>query len=231
MLFAKQLSDHRSRSPIQPLGQNDRPTESVLARQGQTVVLSWPIEQTSRRNIPAPLTRLLVSAAAGLSHCVGSAFPNLLSVVLSWAIAEMMAGCAAYAQAMYPDLAPATVEPQRAMAMPRGRSSAIAHLSLVSSHTTDGIRRREALLPRGASPVAAQQPKPAQQLEPSPAPRVTWPASLGLFVAACGAKLRLALERRQAIAELRDLDERSLRDIGISYGEIEDVVRHGAKRE
>jgi uncharacterized protein YjiS (DUF1127 family) len=231
MSFANQLSDHRSRSPIQPLGQiDDRPTESLLARRGDTVILSWPIEETPRRNIPAPLSRLLVSAAAGFSHCVGSAFPNLVSVVLSWAIAEMLAACAAYAQAMYPALAPAEAsEPQRAMAMPRGRSSAIAHLSLVSSGTTDGIRRREALLPRGPSPLAA--PEPTQQPKPSPAPRTTWPASLGLLVAACGAKLRLALERRRAIAELRDLDERSLRDIGISYSEIKEVVRHGAKRE
>jgi len=240
MTFAKQLSDHRSRSPIQLLGQiDDRPAENPHAGRGQTVILSWPVEEAPRRNIPAPLTRLVVSAAAGFSHCAGSAFPNFLSVIVSWAIAEMLAGCAAYAQAMYPALLPLeAAEPQPAEAMARGRSGATAHLSLVSSNTTDGIRRREPLLPRGPSPAAgepAQRPNtlPAVSLPAVSSPAAThqrWPVSLGLFVAAAGARLRLAFERRRAIAELRDLDARSLRDIGISYSDIKYVVRHG-KRE
>jgi uncharacterized protein YjiS (DUF1127 family) len=227
MSFVKQLSDHRSRSPIQPLGPiDDRPTENLLASRGRTVILSWPIEETPRRNIPAPLSRLLVSAVAGFSHCAGTVFPNFLSVILSWVIAEMLAGCAAYAEAMYPALLPAeAAEPQRVLAM-HGRSNAIAHLSLVSSNTTDGIRRRQPLSPRGPSSVA-NQPAQASSL----VLHVTWLTSLGLFVAACRAKVSLALEQRRAIAELRDLDERSLRDIGISYSDIGYVVRHGTKRE
>jgi len=39
------------------------------------------------------------------------------------------------------------------------------------------------------------------------------------------------VERRRAIAELRALDDRALRDIGVYRCNIEQFARHGARRE
>jgi len=44
-------------------------------------------------------------------------------------------------------------------------------------------------------------------------------------------KIREGNARRRAIAELRSLDDRSLRDIGISRGDIGYIARYGARPE
>jgi uncharacterized protein YjiS (DUF1127 family) len=61
--------------------------------------------------------------------------------------------------------------------------------------------------------------------------RLPWFVQLLVFTRACRSQIRKAREQRQAIAELRRFDDRSLRDIGISACDIEYIVRHGARRE
>jgi uncharacterized protein YjiS (DUF1127 family) len=48
-----------------------------------------------------------------------------------------------------------------------------------------------------------------------------------LFIQACTRRLAAERGRRSAILQLRGLDDRTLRDIGIHRGEIEFVVRNG----
>jgi len=55
--------------------------------------------------------------------------------------------------------------------------------------------------------------------------------ALGIFIAACALRIRRARARRQAIAELRGLDDRTLRDIGLSASDIEYIVWRDMGRE
>ncbi len=134
-------------------------------------------------------TRLAKTAAA-FAHMATEAVCDLLLAVTSMIIAEAMAGCAAYAEALYP--IPPALEPSEPEPVPVPRAA-------------PGDRGRVA--------------------------RPHWNVSLGASIATCWSRIRKAQERRQAIAELRALDDRALRDIGLSYGDIEYVVRRGARRE
>jgi uncharacterized protein YjiS (DUF1127 family) len=55
----------------------------------------------------------------------------------------------------------------------------------------------------------------------------SWYAAISTPAIALLSKLRQVRERRRAIAELQNLDDRSLRDIGICRGEIENLIRRG----
>ena len=48
--------------------------------------------------------QLRVKAVAGFAACAAAAFPNFLLAVMSWTFAQVLAGCAAYGEAMYPGL-------------------------------------------------------------------------------------------------------------------------------
>ena len=63
------------------------------------------------------------------------------------------------------------------------------------------------------------------------APRNGRTISLKVMVAACWSRIRRAQARRRAIEELRDMDDRALRDIGISRWDIAYIVRYGVRRE
>jgi hypothetical protein len=45
---------------------------------------------------------LMTKAATGLAICSEAAVANILLAVMSWMFAQALAGCAAYAEAMYP---------------------------------------------------------------------------------------------------------------------------------
>src|SRR5262249_12829681 len=71
------------------------------------VVTVSPLRDKERvRPVPGAWSRLALRAAT-LGHCAGHALPSLLLAMLSWAIAEVLAGCAAYAEALYPVPVPA----------------------------------------------------------------------------------------------------------------------------
>ena len=54
------------------------------------------------RAIYAAGSALMTRAAAGLAICSEVAVPNILLAVMSWMFAQALAGCAAYAEAIYP---------------------------------------------------------------------------------------------------------------------------------
>jgi hypothetical protein len=56
------------------------------------------------RAIAAAAAGFVTKAIVGFAACGEAAFPRLLFMVMSWTIAEVLAGCAAYAVAMHPCL-------------------------------------------------------------------------------------------------------------------------------
>lgn len=162
----------------------------------------------------ASSSALMVKAAAGLAACAEAAFPNLLLAVMSWTIAHALAGCAAYAEAMYPGV----FQPDEQInhrhpagefeAPDQPRPSPPAQVSATAVQT--GYMAR---------PEAARADSPG------------WGASLTSLVAGFRSAIRRRRDRRLAILELRALDDRSLRDIGISRCDIEYFVRRGDRCE
>ena len=45
---------------------------------------------------------MMVTTVAGFAACAEVAFPNFLLAVVSWIFAQVLEGCAAYGEAMYP---------------------------------------------------------------------------------------------------------------------------------
>jgi uncharacterized protein YjiS (DUF1127 family) len=149
----------------------------------------------------------------------------LLLGFFSWAVAELIAGFAAYAEAMYsPPASKALVpietqvtdaslgaKPSRKLMMMQVNGSAGCSIQVRSG-------TRTAALPTEWHGHGARA-------------HTNWLVSLWRIVSAWWSSMRQAVERRRAIAELRALDDRALRDIGVYRCHIEQIARHGARPE
>jgi len=106
MPFAKPLPSASSSSRIRALRLIDHDIASERASKSddlsQTSLLSFPRQKAPRRTIRWAVSRLMAEVIAFSAHA-GSALPSVPIAILSWLIAEFFAGCAAYAQAMYPN--------------------------------------------------------------------------------------------------------------------------------
>jgi len=214
MQFEKQLSG--GRSPLVLVSRGDGSSGypiHVRAYNGDRALRSSSRDDRRWRATMAASSALMMKAAVGFAAFTESAFPNLLFAVMSWTIAQAVAGCAAYAQAMNPisepderiDHRPPTGEfdgPGQTQPSPRARSSATA-------------------VPAGyiARTEAARTNSPA------------WGTSVRSLLAGFQSRIRRGHRRRLAIMELRALDDRSLRDIGISRCDIEYLARRGDRCE
>jgi uncharacterized protein YjiS (DUF1127 family) len=193
MPFIKHLSDRRSSFRARlPRRTDPRPLRRAHGGNDVAGIIALRPNRAPKRQKPATLSLLMLKAAA-LSSCAGNALPSLLFAISSWAIAEVIAGCAAYAQAAY--VAP----------LPEPAQSLKARATDVHA------------------PVVA-----TRALPPLLSPR--W-VSLGALLAACWTVIRKARQRRQLVAELWKLDDRTMRDIGVSRCDIVHLKRHGAGRE
>src|SRR5262249_2790067 len=104
LTFAKHTSDRRSRAQIRPLRAEPH---QIQVRQGHAAPPPISVPHGGRvRPAPPACPSLTVKAATTLSYCAGQALPALLLGVFSWAVAELLAGFAAYAEAMYSPPAP-----------------------------------------------------------------------------------------------------------------------------
>jgi uncharacterized protein YjiS (DUF1127 family) len=165
---------------------------------------------------------------------VGHAFPNLPIAILSWLISEFFAGCAAYAEAMYPVFPPVDdpinrCDPVPPAAPPSSNppSRARPGLKLVpatsasSGYSLDGDR---AML---VAPQAHRRSSLGADRLARPVSKQSDGSSASIRGATCAllSKLRTARAERRAMNELADVDDRTLRDIGLCRGEIEIAVR------
>jgi uncharacterized protein YjiS (DUF1127 family) len=228
MPFAKSSPYHRSRSQIEPARRtNPRPVQEPNSNGERALVI--PLSHGRKPSRPAAMTTsaMTVKAVTRISHFAEHTLPNLMVAVFSWIITETLAGCTAYAESLYP--IPPVPEAVEAAPDEAPRRRAADHLSLVSIHARLGV-------------VSGEQPTLAPALDPTegnsfaPAerqPGALWRrcSALGMFIAACALRIRRARARRQAIAELRGLDDRSLRDIGLSASDIEYIVWRDTGRE
>jgi uncharacterized protein YjiS (DUF1127 family) len=222
MPFAKSLSHHRTRSQIEPARRINQRSDVDSDR-----ALVIPLSRAPTRPAAITMRAKMVKAVATLADFAGNAFPNLLVAIVTWVVKETLDGCAAYAEALYgvpfssevAEPAPAEIPPRQA---PR-------HLSLVAIHARDDFASRlnpaSAVIPVSVGDEALTRPGRKRGV------LSRWRTALGIFIVAFGCRIRLARERRQAIAELRALDDRALRDIGLSASDIEYIARNGARRE
>jgi uncharacterized protein YjiS (DUF1127 family) len=228
MPFAKSSPYHRSRSQIEPARRTSQRAVQDLNSSGErALVIPLSHGRTPSRPAAMTMSAMTVKAVTRISHFAEHTLPNLMVAVFSWIITETLAGCTAYAESLYP--IPPAKEAVEAAPDETPRRRAADRLSLVSIHARLGV-------------VNSEQPTLAPTLDqtdsdsiaqPERQPGALWRrcSALGIFIAACALRIRRAHARRQAIAELRGLDERSLRDIGLSASDIEYIVWRDTGRE
>jgi uncharacterized protein YjiS (DUF1127 family) len=218
MTFAHHAFDRRPRAQIRPRRAEPRPVEDLRRGHAGTQIISPPRHEARAQPASSAWSSLTVKAATTLSYSAGPALPALLFAFVSWVVAEILSGCAAYAEAMY--------------APPAAKG-------LVAAPTKPGLNRMT-MQANGGSAGHSHQARPGTRAAALPpaewrnerrAVRADWRVSLTQVVVACWSSLCRSWDRRRAIGELRSLDDRSLRDIGISRSDIEYIVRYGARRE
>jgi uncharacterized protein YjiS (DUF1127 family) len=220
MQFEKQLSRDRSSFASARVRANryrDRGSRYSAYPTGDIITLRpSTADDTSWRALSAAMSTVMTRAAAGLAVCSEAAFPNVLLAVLSWTFAQALAGCAAYAEAMYPGLADAHSGHGNGGQLPEQMPSA----------AKEQISRAAAVsLPRQIAPGALAVETECTARSEQARPAVSIP-SIASLIGRFRSRLRRRRERRLAIAELQALDERGLRDIGISRSDIAYIVRH-----
>ena len=226
MTFVKHTSDRRSRAQIRPLRRAEpHPIQDL--RRGHAAPLVFPVPQYGARvrRAPPAWSSLTLKAATILSYCAGPALPALLLGFFSWAVAELLAGFAAYAEAMYSPPAPKALVPIETQATdaPRGAKRS-RNVMMMQVNSSAGCSNQ-------VRPGARTAALPAEWHGHGARAHPNRHVSLWRIASAWWSSLRQAVERRRAVAELRALDDRALRDIGIYRCNIEHVVRHGAQRE
>jgi hypothetical protein len=183
---------------------------------------------------------------AGLMPFAGHAgvLPSLAIAIVSWIVAETLAGCAAYARAMYPALAlddladpvgPKPSEPRQFEPRPpvSGRpKNARPTLRVISSGDPDGTGRTKAsqLLDAAQSRID-DGTDPVLRREQKSGARAGWRAAIITAAIGLWSKIRRARVRRRSNADVQSLDERSRRDLGISRFDVVSIVRCGGGPE
>lgn len=220
-----------------------RPAYAELVGEDRTLTTSSK-EMTSWQTVSTAGFGLLLKASTRLVGSIGTAFPDFLFAILSFIATEFLLGCAAYAEAMYPGMAALNQggddpdpegergNPQQAPRQPAGLAPGVRpNLFLVARNDSFGddsilVAARPQPVDVGcAADDNVAQPRPAQAARPG------LRASIARLMTACLSGFRSERARRQAIMELRGLDDRVRRDIGISCCDIEYLASHGDPRE
>ncbi|WP_291692620.1 DUF1127 domain-containing protein [Bradyrhizobium sp.] len=144
-------------------------------------------------------------------------------------VAEVLAGCATYAEAMY-CIPPATLHHEGAAECASSRPSLPSHgpargkpdlrviLGNGSSHTEP---------PKDLPQAAGEGADRAADAEQPPAIATGWRIAIAAPAVRLMAKWQRAQSRRRALAELRGLDDPTLRDVGLTRSDIEYAARQG----
>jgi uncharacterized protein YjiS (DUF1127 family) len=142
----------------------------------------------------------------------------------------MLDGCAAYAYAMYgiPDGIDGETSDGAEPSRPSVAAPALSRppLQVFSLDREPNIRAAKILLLDTARPypVVEREARSGQ----TPGARSGWRAAIALALL-LPSIIEKVYARHQAIAELKSLDDRSLRDMGISRADIRYIVKHGAR--
>jgi uncharacterized protein YjiS (DUF1127 family) len=188
-------------------------TEGCRAGEGR-LIRTRPEQNRSWRIIPAAAFGVSARLVGGLAACGEIAFSGFLLAFMSWTIAQVLAGCAAYAQAMYP----CEIEDES-----RARMDSPACAP-----------RESVPLPQWRKPQSVAAVFAVDCVVQSETPRVDppgWSASIASLWGELRSRISRQRARRLTIAELCALDDRSLRDIGLCRGDIEHIARHGDRCE
>ena len=230
MQFEKQF--HGGRSPFVLTGHGDE------ANRYSTEISALPAsseDSAPRRSTVAAAARFMVKAAA----CA----EDFLLTVVSWTFAQALAGCAAYGEAMYPGFVGAGEpvdqrDPARGTPSEHGNpnqlQSRTSGLSEISPIANDGIRGRAPFLvsrQTRSSAAALVKTEHIERSERTHAAVAGWSPSIASFLASLRSRIRCGRDSRLTIAKLRALDDRRLRDIGISRSDIEHLAGRGDRCE
>jgi uncharacterized protein YjiS (DUF1127 family) len=203
----------------------------------ETSLLPFPRQEPPRRTVRGAVSRLMAETVAFSVHA-GSVVPNVPIAIISWLIAEFFAGCAAYAQAMYPVFPPEDDidrgDSVRPAASHPGRARGRPVLRLVPATAERGSERDGAVAFPARNQPGVHAPYRAEfllQPEPARTARADWGASFRAAATALLSKMRISRARRRATVELESIDDRTLRDIGICRGDIEAVIGQGSRWE
>ena len=230
MQFEKQF--HGGRSPFVLTGHGDE------ANRYSTEISALPAsseDSAPRRSTVAAAARFMVKAAASAE--------DFLLTVVSWTFAQALAGCAAYGEAMYPGFVGAGEpvdqrDPARGTPSEHGNpnqlQSRTSGLSEISPIANDGIRGRAPFLvsrQTRSSAAALVKTEHIERSERTHAAVAGWSTSIASFLASLRSRIRCGRDSRLTIAKLRALDDRRLRDIGISRSDIEHLAGRGDRCE
>jgi hypothetical protein len=179
-----------------------------------------------RRTIFAAGADLMLKAAARCGVCADLAFANFPIAIVSWIVTQFFAGCAAYAEAMYPSIAylpeNETAERSRSESPACGKSGRSPGLApnlreLSSFAIDDGMRlpvagRTPSVVAR---PIGTAKIVQLDVMRRAPSGRLV---SITLIVTAWLSRRRRPRGGRPSIVELRN-HRRALRGAGLSrYG-------------
>jgi uncharacterized protein YjiS (DUF1127 family) len=189
-------------------------------------------DDTSRHAISAAAASgVMAMAVRGLAAWNETAFPRLVFAIISWTMEQALAGCIAYAEAMYSvDLS----EPMDGHAPAAGQQPENGQLRSQTSGPSELLPVANSGI-GGDSPASSQTRSSAATLEAAYLVRsetaraapLGWSASITALLAKFRSRIRRERDSRLAIAELRALDDRTLRDLGISRCDIEYFARPG----
>jgi uncharacterized protein YjiS (DUF1127 family) len=237
MLALKQLPYDSSSSPHRaPRRLDGHAAARERSSSSDKAPLSLRPQEKPQRTFLAASSRLFAETFARIPVHAGSTFLNVILAVFSWVTAEFLAGCAAYAAAWHPTpmiaegcvARRAPVPPPASTSRPDARSD----LKAISSKATPAIEGAGLLLVGQARslPATMSCPEHRAPTQHTPSARQRGYAPIRAASVLLSA-IRERQARHQALIELGNFDDRMLRDIGISRGEIESIGRRTIWRE
>jgi uncharacterized protein YjiS (DUF1127 family) len=229
MPLTKPLFDASRRAPFPRLHEIDQstPRRAGFTHDKAPRVLSQ-VDSVPQSKTPATTAATSRLTFKGIS-CSAESVPALLVAIASRLVAEALAGFAAYGMAMSPT--PAAMDepskhgdPNPSTPTSVDRKPRLRMISTEMEHGSEQYSRLDATrIHTNACGPADDMAQPMETTGTSS----SWHVMIGAPAIALLSKLRQARARRQAVAELHSLDDRSLRDIGICRGAIQNVIRRG----
>ena len=181
----------------------------------------------------------MAEAIGGVVACGEAAIPRFLFLVMSWMMTQVLAGCLAYAEAMCPlDLSePIGYRDPEGKPQPESEDrdpvpSQPPHASETFLTGKGEVRKSGPVLrPTMSSAAILVDAKYTERSKGARAGSPGCSASIVSLAAKFRSRMRGQLNGRLAIADLRTLDDRTLKKFGLSRGDIESSARPGDRCE